>query len=203
MKRSQLCARLGACVIVLLTLAPPPSHAIELTDATPLAGPGRLFHPFPLASITNAAASVVNPAGLAGRVSSDFLSPVHGRRQFERGHRVPTENEDSGAGLRAVRSIGWTRLRIAPHGGVRPLFLADAVVGVSYAWFFSEDDGLADLSSLDFGVRALAGPRIALAVAAYGWNVPDLDGVAIRVNSRPASISRRLRSGWVSSSRAR
>jgi len=165
---------------VLLTLAPPLSHAIELTDATPLAGPGRLFHPFPLASITNAAASVVNPAGLAGRVSSDFFLLFTDADEIRDGDT---------AYLLKMKTLGLAYERFDPLAGRASVsrltvgfgrsFSRTLSLGVSYAWFFSEDDGLSDLSSLDFGVRALAGPRIALAVAAYGWNVPDLDGVAI------------------------
>jgi hypothetical protein len=179
-KRSPLCARLGACVIVLLTLAPPSSHAVEVTEATPLAGPGRVFHPFPLASITHAGAAVVNPAGLAGRVSSDFLFLFTDADEIRDGDT---------AYLLKMKTLGIAYERFDPLAGRASVsrltvgfgraFSPSLALGASYAWFFSEDDGLADLSSLDFGVRALAGSRIAFAAAAYGWNVPDLDGVAI------------------------
>jgi hypothetical protein len=170
-----------ACwAIVFLMLAPLPSHALDLDDVSPLAGPGRAFNPFPMAAVAHASAPVVNPAGLAAATSSDFLFLYTDADEIRDGDM---------ALLLKMRTLGVAYERFNPLAGrddVSRLTVGlghqitrSLAVGASYAWFFSEDDGLADMSSLDFGLRARVAPRVVLAGAAYGFNSPDLDGVTI------------------------
>ena len=173
------CASFACCATVLLMLAPPPSHAIELNETTPLAGPGRAFNPFPLAAATHAVATAVNPAGLAAG-SSDFLLLYTDADEIRDGDT---------AVLLKMKTLGIAYERFDPlpdRASVTRFTVAwgypvarSLTIGASYAWFFSDDDGLADLSSVDLGLRARLSSRIMLAGAAYGFNSTDLDGVEI------------------------
>lgn len=172
--------RLALCVAVLAGFDAAAARAITLSDVSPLAGAARAFHPYSLASIDNALAIVANPAGIAARPAAEFLA-------------LMTDSDERRDGDNAVlvkmRQLGLGFERYRPREGaarVTRLTLAtgrrvtrSVTIGASYAWFFSDDDDLAALSSVDFGLHARAHRRIAVAAAAYGYNRPALGSVRI------------------------
>jgi hypothetical protein len=164
----------------LFALLAAPTAALDLREASPLRGPASVFHPFPLAGIDHAVAVLENPAGLAVAPSSEFFGLV-------------TDSDHLGDGdtafLLKMRLVGLAYERSRPVEGLpsagkltvgmgRRLSRTMAF-GASYAWFFSKDDDLADLSSVDFGLLVRAVPRISLAAAATGYNRPTFRGERI------------------------
>ncbi len=170
------CVRGGSiCVALLVCLLASRAHSLTLSEVSPLAGAARAFHPYSLASIDNALAIVANPAGIAVRPSAEFFMLVTDSDRLRDGDN---------AFIAKMQQLGLAYERYRPvEGGARVSRLTLATgrsvtravtVGVSYGWFFSDNDDLASLSSLDFGVHARPLSRIAFAGAAYGYNRPSL-----------------------------
>ncbi|MFN0151400.1 MAG: hypothetical protein ACKVU1_11920 [bacterium] len=154
---------------------PSAAGAITLSDVSPLAGAARAFHAYSLASIDNALAIVANPAGIAVRPSAEFFMLVTDSDRLRDGDT---------AFLAKMQQLGVAYERFRPvEGAARVSRLTFATgrrvtrsltIGMSYGWFFSDDDSLAALSSFDLGVHVRAHSRIAFAGAAYGYNRPSL-----------------------------
>jgi len=173
-------------LLVVLILGPIRSAAaVSLADAPPLHGPVTLFHPYPLARVDNAAAAVANPAGLAARPSSELLvlaTDSDALRDGEIG--VILKRLDFGLAYERYRPFrdgpSVARFTVASARRLsRTLFF-----GSSYAWYFSKDDSLADLASLDLGLLARWPPHVSIAMTATGVNRPDYG--ASRIDRRYA-----------------
>lgn len=170
-----LLALLAAGLRVLAWAAPAP--ALTLEDSSPLHGTATLFHPYPLARVDNAVAAVVNPAGLAARYSAELFGVVTDADALRDG--------DS-AVLVKIRRLGIAYERYRPiedDASVARLTVATArpitrslFIGSSYAWYFSKDDDLDQLSSLDFGLLARHPRGLSFAATATGVNRPSFHG---------------------------
>jgi hypothetical protein len=180
-----------ACALALVVRAP--AGARTLAESSPLHGAATLFHPYPLALLDNAVASVVNPAGLGVVPSAEFFGLITDSDAARDGDlAVLLKMRRLGLAFERSRPFAdrdrVTRLTVA-HG--RPLG-SRLTAGASYAWCFSGDSKLAELSSADAGLTYRAGTRVALAASALGINEPKLDGVRLArtylagVAARPA-----------------
>ena len=172
---------LAACLTFAVALAAVPrpdrAEALTLGDASPLQGTATLFHPFPLASVDNAVATVVNPAGLAARNSAEVFGVVTEADALRDG--------DSAVLIKLRRlGLGYERYRPFQDGASvarftfalgRPI-TRSVFIGSSYAWFFSKDEDLDQLASLDFGLLARDPRGISFAATATGVNRPDYRG---------------------------
>jgi len=167
-------------VALLVCVHAPPARALTLSDVSPLAGAARAFHPYSLASIDNALSIVANPAGIAARPSAEFFGLVTDSDHLRDGdNAILLKMRQLGVGYERFRPVDGaarvSRLTVAMGRRVT----RSLTIGASYAWFFSDDDDLAKLSSVDFGLHARAHSRVAFAGAAYGYNRPSLGGERI------------------------
>lgn len=139
-----------------------------------------MFHAYPLARVDNAFATVVNPGALAARVSTEIVAVFADSENLRDGDwAVLLKRLGFGFGYERYGPIDSlprvTRLTV----GTGRQITRRVFVGSSLAWYFSKDDDLADLASLDIGFLARPVPRLSLAMVASGLNRPDFRGVAI------------------------
>ncbi len=156
------------------------AEALTLGDASPLQGTATLFHPYPFASVDNAVATVVNPAGLAARYTAELFGAVTDADALRDG--------DSAVLIKLRRlGLGYERYRPVQDGASVARFTValgrpitrSVLIGTSYAWYFSKDNDLDRLSSLDLGLLARGAHGISLGVAATGVNRPEFRGARI------------------------
>jgi hypothetical protein len=175
-----LAAWLAAAATLGAAGCPDMAASLTLSDASPLHGTATLFHPYPFASVDNAVATVVNPAGLSARYSAEFFGAVTDAEVLRDG--------DS-AFLLKVRGAGFAyeRYRPIPDGESAARFTVamsrpitrSVFIGSSYAWYFSDDQELDDLSSLDIGLLVRGMSSLSFAAAATGVNRPEYAGSRI------------------------
>lgn len=176
-------AALAALLALFLTLGgrgAAPARAATLADAPPTRGPASVLHPYMLARVDNAVAAVSSPGALAARPSTEIVGLV-----------TDTDGARDGDWAVLVKKLGLAfsyeryqpidslprvgRLTIATGQRItRALF-----AGTSYAWYFSKDDDLADLTSVDVGVLARWAPRLSVAAVATALNRPSFRGERI------------------------
>jgi hypothetical protein len=168
-----------ALLFPILGLATP-SPALTLREASPLEGTASAFHPYPFVRAVDAVSLVVNPAQLGTRPASEFYALVT--------HARALRNGDS-AFLFKTRLLGFGYERYRPLEdaasvgrltvGLARVIARGVSIGASYGWYFSEDDELADLSGLSFGLQLHSRSRLGLSGVAHGWNRPTFRGERI------------------------